>query len=640
MRISIFFVVILAWASLLAGQPGPLPGLRQRLAAAAPDTARVLLLNDLCWQTSTQDISQALAYGQEGLRLAQQLGFRLGEVYLLNSLARAAYLQHDGLAAIRYYQRAAHQAEQEPRAARQLTLALLGLGRVAIEQRDFAEGEKYFSQALRRMQQHRHAVTPTDLGMVQNHLATLYHDWYQAGPAAPDSARRLNMRYAQLALAAFRRLPPDDKLAACLSDLGSAYALAGRPDSAARYQRAALRLYQQLGDRLGQTQTRLNLAEALLTQHQPVAAAQVLGPTRPWARQLHAAGLEAQSYRLQAAALASQGRGLEAYYLARTGQALLDSVQQAEQRATLTRLRVQFDTERQRSQVQALTQQAAQQQAAARRQRQYLLLLGGLLLAVVAGLVASGMLAERLRRSRAQLAHQNAELTATRAEQDRLYALIAHDLRSPVVALTGLADLLTRYVQRQDTARLAGLGGRVRQAAEGLRDLLDNLLSWALTQRGELLAEAEPLAVATLLAEAADLYQPSAEAAAVQLSVDPAATGWVLADHHMTSTILRNLLGNALLATPAGGCIVLSAGAAAQGMSLHVRDTGQGMDEAQLAQVSRLLAVGGVGGQRGAHGLGLRLSCTFAQAQHGCLAITSQPGRGTTATLTLPVPAG
>ncbi len=620
-----------------AGPPPPtVADLRRQLATAPADTSRVLLLNNLCWQLGIQNTVQALAYGQQGLRLARRLPFRLGEVYLLNALARAAYLQHDELAASSYYQQAVRRAEAEPRAARQLTLALLGLGRLAVGQQDFAESEKYFRLALSRMQHHQHAVTPTDLGMVQNHLALLYYAWRRSGRPAPDSLARLGTRYARLALATFRRLPPDDKLAACLNNLGDVHTLAGRYDSAALCQREALGLYRRSGNQFGQVETRLGLATVHLAQQRPAEAARLLRPALAAARPLHATGLAAQGYQLLAEAQAAQGQGLEAYRLARAGQALLDSVQSAERRQALARLQVQFEAERQRNQLKELTHRNLLQQAEAHRQRQYLWLAGGLLLAVAAGLVASGTLAWRLRRSQAQLTHQNEELTATRAEQDRLYALVAHDLRSPVVAFSGLADLMTRYIERHDMGRLAGLGGRVRQAAEGLRGLLDNLLSWALTQRGELVAHPEPLAVAALLAEAATLYQPSAEAADVYLHVETA-EGYVLADRHMTSTILRNLLSNALRATPPGGQVVLAAAPAAGGLSLQVRDTGAGMAAAQLRHAQGLAAVGQPApGRRGPTGLGLRLSRAFAHAQHGQLVLSSQLGAGTTAALTLP----
>ncbi|MBF9144103.1 sensor histidine kinase [Hymenobacter properus] len=625
-------VCLLLWLLPLAGprvaaaQARP-DSLRRALGTALPDTNRVLLLHSLCWTTTTDDAPAAQAYGRQGLALARQLHYGWGEVWLLNALARLAYLQQDDPGATRYYQQAIRRAGPRARDARQVSMALLGLGRIAVRQHDFTEGEKYFRQALARMQQQ--ATSINDLGVAQNHLAMLYADWLRSGEARPDSVPRLSLYYARQALASFRRVPASIRLAACLSDLGEVHALHHRYDSAEYYHRAALRLAEQFGEQFGIVQTQLSLAEVLLARHRPAEAVAQLRPALRGARQLRAAGLEAQARQRLAAALAATGQGLEAYEQARAGHALLDSTQAAERRQDLSRLRVQFDSERQQSRVRELT-------ARTQLQRRYLWWLGGLLLAVAAGLLASGLLAWRLRRSRAQLARQNEALTATRAEQDRLYALIAHDLRSPVVAFAGLSDLLTSYVERQDTARLLRLGGRMRQAAEGLRALLDNLLSWALAQRGELTAHPEPLPAAALLAEAAELYRPAAEAAGVALHVAPDATGHLLADRNMTRAVLRNLISNALRATDPGGSITLATATAEAGFgSLLVRDTGEGMSEAQL---HRLLGPAPVSvGRSGVAGFGLRLSQTFARVQGGRLMLHSRLSEGTTAVLSLPV---
>jgi signal transduction histidine kinase len=604
-----------------------LDSLRQRLATSRPDTNRVLLLNILCWENATKNAKTSLAYGRQGLALAQQLHFCLGEVRILNALARLTYLQEDELAATRYYQQAIRRAGADPQAARQVSLALLGLGCIAVQQNDFAEGEKYFRQASARLQQQKPA-SANDIGMVQNRLAMLYFEWQRSGEAMPDSVPRLSMYYTRLALATFRQMPPSTRLSACLGNLGQLHALHHRYDSAEYYYRAALRLDKRIGEQFSFVQTQVGLAEVLLEQHRAIEAVQLLRPALRGARQLHSPALEAQARQNLAAALAGTGQGLEAYQQASASQVLRDSIQAAERREDLSRLRVQFESERQQSRVQELTKRT-------QLQHRYLWLLGGLLLAVAAGLLASGLLAWHLRRSRAQLARRNEELTTTRAEQDRLYALIAHDLRSPVVAFAGLSDLLTSYVERQDTARLLSLGGRMRQAAEGLRALLDNLLSWALAQRGELTPRPEPLLAAALLAEAAELYQSGAEAAGVTLVVAPDATGHVLADRNMTRTVLRNLISNALRATDPGGSITLATATEAGFCSLLVRDTGEGMSAAQL---QRLLGAAPVSiGRSGVAGLGLRLSQTFARAQGGKLTLHSQAGEGTTAILTLPV---
>jgi signal transduction histidine kinase len=614
--------------------------LRRQLAATRADTSRVLLLTELCNNAGNRDAMQAIGYGQQGLALARRLGFGYGEAGSLNALAQAEHRRQNYLATTRYYQQAVQVAEREPRATRQLTTALIGLGRLAAEQEEFIEADNYFRLAIRRVQQRKPAADPEDLMMGANNLGTLYLGWLNSGQPAPDSLTRLHEYYARLALANFRRIPAarqrklGEKLAFCLDNLGMVHQRAQRYDSVFYYEIQALRLFRRFDNKYGMSHAQQLMAEVRLAQHRWADAAQLLPPTIEWARQLHAVGYEARGRQLLAQALDNTGHSHAAYQLAHAAQSVLDSLASTEQRTALARLRVQFESERQHAQVRALTQRNQQQRAEAEKQRQHLLWLGALLAAVVAGLAASGLLARRLRRSRALLAHQNAELTATRAEQDRLYALVAHDLRNPVEAFTGLADLLTRYVERQDTARLAGLGGRVRQAAQGLRGLLDNLLSWALTQRGELTPKIESLVVADLLAEAAELYQPSAEAADIELAAELPATGHVLADLNMTRTILRNLISNALRATPAGGSIRLRAGVGAAGtVAIQVQDTGEGMSEERVRQLLTAAPRPATGRPAG---LGLRLSQAFAQAQAGQLALFSQPGQGTTAVLTLP----
>ena len=247
---------------------------------------------------------------------------------------------------------------------------------------------------------------------------------------------------------------------------------------------------------------------------------------------------------------------------------------------------------------------------------------------------------QRVRRQRTQLAVQNDELAQARATQDRLYALIAHDLRSPVVAFTGLADLLHRYVAKGDTERLAGLGGRIRQAAQHLSELLDNLLNWAVSQRGELTPQPRPLRATELLADIAALYQNAATAADITLTTaDP--EGLLLrADPDMTRTILRNLAGNALKATPAGGTVALRADRDAAGrVCLRVTDSGPSLTAEALAQLNAAAPMLRVAGRDSGAGLGLLLSRSFAEAQGGSLVLGTVPAGGTEATLTLPMAA-
>jgi len=608
--------------------------LRQRLAATPPDTTRVRLLEQLAQAVAPTDAPQARRYRQQALRLARRLPDPYGEALLLNQLATAAYQHDDQVTAVRYYQQAVRRATGRPRARRLLTRALLGLGRIATVQQDFGPAQQYFQQALQQLEQPGYRAQREELVVTHNNLGVFYLGWLQSGQPYPDSVRRLCLYHTRLAVSMQRRQRPPTNLAVFLNGLGLVHAFNQHYDSAYYYHRTALRLFQRLGDAQGVAITRSLLGTALLEQHRAAEALAVLRPAVATARRLRARALLAKCLELTADALAALGRGNEAFALAHEGYYLRDSLDQGERDANLTRLRVQFDTEQERGRVRELTHRTQLQALQARKQRQYLWGLGSFLLAVGAGLVVAGVLAVRLRR-------QRTELQATRAEQDRLYALIAHDLRSPVMAFGGLADLLTAYSERQDTARLLRLGGRVRQAADSLRTLLDNLLSWALTQRGELRPAPQPLPVPELLAEIATLYQPAALAAGIALEVSaPAAPELVLADRNMTLTILRNLVNNALQATPAGGRITVRVAAAATtSLALAVADTGAGMSAAELTQAMSDQPPPPASGYRGRAGLGLRLSRLFARLQGGQLLLHSAPGQGTTATLRLPRPA-
>lgn len=639
-RVVLAAWLLLAW-SAVRGQHSAVDSLRRQLAATRADTSRVLLLSELCLRASVQSTGQALAYGRQGLTLAEQLHYRYGKISCLHALAQAESMRQNYVATTHYYHQTVREAEAVPRAARQLTFALIGLGQLAAQQEEFTDADGYFRLALKRMRQQQPPASLLDITLGQSHLATLYLGWLQSGRPAPDSLPRLHEHYARLTLVSFQRLSAGQpalksRLAFAFDNLAMMHQRAQRYDSAAYCETKAIALFQGAANKYGLIHAQQTLAEVRLAQHRWAEAAQLVQPTIAWAQQLASKGMEAKGQQLLAAALDRAGRSQEAYQRIMAGQAIFDSLNSAARLTALSRLRVQFETERQREQVRTLTQRNNLQQVAAQQQRQLLLGLAALLLAVVAGLAVSGTLAWRLRRSRALLARQNAELTATRAEQDRLYALVAHDLRNPVEAFTGLADLLTHYVARQDTARLAGLGGRVRQAAQGLRGLLDNLLSWALTQRGELVPKLEKLAIPTLLAEAAELYQPSAEVAGLTLAVETAPAALVLADLNMTRTILRNFISNALRATPAGGAIWLSATEEKAGtITIRVRDTGEGMSAGQVQQLLSLSTTPLPATGRPA-GLGLRLSQAFALAQQGHFHLSSQPDQGTTAALTLP----
>lgn len=231
-------------------------------------------------------------------------------------------------------------------------------------------------------------------------------------------------------------------------------------------------------------------------------------------------------------------------------------------------------------------------------------------------------------------------LAEANAQKDKFFSILAHDLKSPFNALLGLTEILAEDVHCCLPPDKAGEYARAAHSAatEAYR-LLEDLLEWSRLQFGRLDADPGPVDLAALTRETVGRYGILAETKeiAIETVSDRPLPAWGDAD--MLRTVLRNLVSNAVKFTPAGGRISVAPAPAPEGSTaLAVADTGIGMSEARVDELSRLDRVAsgaGTGGEPGT-GLGLAISREMMLRQGGSLAIDSAPGQGTRVTLTLP----
>ena len=309
---------------------------------------------------------------------------------------------------------------------------------------------------------------------------------------------------------------------------------------------------------------------------------------------------------------------------------LVDSLDSREVDRRLADLTAQYRLEARTDSIRRLSQETRiAQLEVARAQTRTWLLFGGLVVVMIGGGVFWLQL-RRLRRTQAALA------AATRTK-DRLYSVVAHDLRSPIASFPGLLDLLRTYRHQADSDDFDGLLTEMRDASQQVARLLDNLLQWAAGQHGELTMRPEPLDAAELLREVAALYLPTAQAAGKKLLLHlPDGQLRLLADRQMTRAVLRNLSDNALKYLPAGGVVRIGAeaDAATNTVRLFVHDNGPGLTGAQLARFTgqNPAAQAEVRGT----GLGLPLCRLLTERQGGRLLLESESGQGLRAVVVLP----
>jgi signal transduction histidine kinase len=228
------------------------------------------------------------------------------------------------------------------------------------------------------------------------------------------------------------------------------------------------------------------------------------------------------------------------------------------------------------------------------------------------------------------------ELARANQARRQMTADIAHDLRTPLTVIKGYAEGL----RDGDLAPTAATFETVYQEAEHLSRLIDDLRTLSLVDAGKLPLARREMAPQVLLERAASAHLPQAQRLGINLDVHAAAGLPLLqVDPERIAQVLGNLVWNALRYTSEGGAITLAAEVRGDAVHLLVRDTGSGIDPADLPHIFDRFYRGddarAMG--EGESGLGLAIAKSLVEAHGGTISAVSRLGEGSTFTIALPV---
>lgn len=233
---------------------------------------------------------------------------------------------------------------------------------------------------------------------------------------------------------------------------------------------------------------------------------------------------------------------------------------------------------------------------------------------------------------------QAIELEKLNATKDQLFAIIGHDLRKPALSFRDISKKVNFLIQNKEWKTLQEFGDYLEQNAYNLNSLLENLLSWALQQKNALSYEPTPIDLRVELANNQLLLQNRITEKSINFAINIPEPVFVFADPGAISTILRNLLDNALKYTHQNGTIQILAIQENNRIMINIEDDGVGMTEAQVNQLFQLVnnkSTRGTYGEKGA-GLGMNLVKELVQMNRGTIEVKSKVGEGTTFELSFP----
>lgn len=238
----------------------------------------------------------------------------------------------------------------------------------------------------------------------------------------------------------------------------------------------------------------------------------------------------------------------------------------------------------------------------------------------------------------AELKSTNQQLAELNATKDKFFSIISHDLRSPFNAILGFSDILMQEHRNVDDDEREELINYVNKSAESAFKLLENLLTWAQSQSGNIDYLPEIFDIGNLTAEAIENLQGQADEKEIAIINEISDYSEIFADKNMISMVLRNLISNALKFTHNGGKVTVNAEIQGREMLVAVSDTGVGIPPEQLPKLFKIkenVSTVGTNDERGT-GLGLLLCKEFIEQHGGRIWAESEVGEGTTFFFSIP----
>ena len=234
---------------------------------------------------------------------------------------------------------------------------------------------------------------------------------------------------------------------------------------------------------------------------------------------------------------------------------------------------------------------------------------------------------------------QNAELRATLSNRDKMYSVIAHDLRSPMASIRMVLNLVIQSASPETVGpELFMLLDQANRESEEVHDLLDNLLKWTKSQTGRLTVVKQELDLNDIIPGVVEIFEAIAATKHIKLDLKPSGSSLkVEADNDMLKTVVRNFLSNAIKFSPEDSTIEIVMAEEGEFAKVSVRDQGVGIAADRLGSIfHKGETTYGTGGEEGS-GLGLQLCQDFARKNGGDCTVESVEGQGSTFSVLIPL---
>lgn len=234
---------------------------------------------------------------------------------------------------------------------------------------------------------------------------------------------------------------------------------------------------------------------------------------------------------------------------------------------------------------------------------------------------------------------QKREIDELNSTKDKLFSILAHDLKNPISSVIGLAELLKDDSVNLSETKRAQLISNLHEVGLSSNRILDEVLSWSQIQANQVVVESQEINLRELVERVVTNQQPIAGVKNISISYSVNTDVTVQSDYNVVSTVLRNLIANAIKYSYSNTEILVSVDAVADFVEVSIKDNGVGMPDdikESLLHSVNIQSTLGTSNEKGS-GLGLVICRELITKIGGQLFVKSEVGKGSTFSFTIPI---
>jgi len=611
-------------------------------------------------------------YTETGLDAAYDINNKENISIGLNSMAVYYMNVGDYTTAIEYFEESLKMAEEAGLKDRAASVRF-NLGSIYTNKGERTKGLKYLTEALRYFEEKGDKTVTT---RILNNIAINYHSWgmfdealsyyLQAYEMYDDSTDIVGKVVVMNNIAEIRKDKAQYREAistfkdiieiADTTDIGDYYKAYGWVGLAESYlliqdynkarenANLALNVFQETSMQEGIANSKLVLSQVYLHEEDYYEALLLCDETIEIGKNTGIKELQQKGYKVKSEIFEESGQFKLALEANRKYTELLDTLHEEKHRKDLAQLRAELDLNEKESEIELLQKDNEikdLQIVKQKNQTRFLIIGMGLLVVVfVLTLIYSKSRKranELLKLMNDQIVEQHEELKRVNDTKDKFMSIIGHDLRNPIGAFKDVVSQLADYPEMFSDELRTQILNELRVEAESTYFLLDNLLSWAKSQKSTIKFEPGKVDLKAAISNNILLNSRFSEGKKIQLLSEVNGNHLVYADQNMVNLILRNLISNAIKFTPDSGTIKVITSENGEFVKVSVQDNGVGIPEKMIPSLFKEeghVTTYGTNHEKGS-GLGLILCKEFVDKNGGKIWVDSKVGHGTTFSFTL-----